>query len=75
MAPNKTIKNIAQTYIPHETITCDDRDLPWINKDIKKLIYEKNQTYKSYRPNKNKIFSVHQFELLQSKLQQSNRKI
>ena len=23
---NKTIKNIMSNYIPHETITCDDRD-------------------------------------------------
>ena len=65
---NKTIKNIIRNYIPHETITCDDRNPPWINKGIKELIHEKNQAYKSYRRNKNNIFSVHQFELLQSKL-------
>ena len=65
---NKTIKNITRNYIPHETITCDDRDPPWINNDIKELIHEKNRAYKSYRRNKNNIFSVHQFELLQSKL-------
>ena len=72
---NKTIKNIIKTYIlktknyiPHETIICDDRDLPWINKDIKELIHEKNQDYKSCRQNKKNIFSVHQFEFLQSKL-------
>ena len=65
---NKTIKNIIRNYIPHKIITCDDRDPPWINKDIKELIHEKNQAYKSYRRNKKNIFSVHQFELLQSKL-------
>ena len=65
---NKTIKNIIQNYIPHETITFDDRDPPWINKDIKELIHEKNQAYKSYCQNKNNICFVHQFELLQSKL-------
>ena len=27
-----TIKNILSNYIPHEKITCDDRDPPWINK-------------------------------------------
>ena len=32
---NKTIKNIMRNYIPHETVTCVDRDPPWINKDIK----------------------------------------
>ena len=40
---NKTIKNIILNYIPNETITCGDRDLPWINKDIKKLIHEVNK--------------------------------
>ena len=28
---NKTIKNILSNFIPHETITFDDRDPPWIN--------------------------------------------
>ena len=65
---NKTIKNIIRNYIAHETITCDDRDPPSINKKIKELIHDKDQAYKSYRQNKNNIFFVHQFELLQSKL-------
>ena len=65
---NKTIINIIRNYIPHETITCDDRDPHSINKDIKELIHEKNQAYMSYSQNKKNIFSVHQFELLQSKL-------
>ena len=61
---NKTIKNIILNYISHETINYDDRDLPWINKDIKELIHEKNQAYKSYRQNKNKIFSLQRFAFL-----------
>ena len=66
---NKTIKNIIRTKLDsHETTTCDNRDQPWINKDIKVLIHDKNQAYKSYRQNKNNIFFIHQFELLQSKL-------
>ena len=65
---NKTIKNIILNYIPRETITCHDSDPPWINKDIKELIQEKNQADKSYGQNKNNIFSRCQFELLQSKL-------
>ena len=64
---NKTIKNIIRNYIPHETITCDDRDPNWINKDFKELIHDRNQAYKSYRQKKNNIFSVIQLENLQSK--------
>ena len=45
---NKTIKSIIENYIGHETITCDDRDLPLKNKYIKELIHEKNQYYKPY---------------------------
>ena len=28
---NRTIKNILHNFIPHEKITCDDRDPPWIS--------------------------------------------
>ena len=44
----KTLLNIIQNFIPHETIICDDRDPPWINKEIKKLMTEKNLAFKSY---------------------------
>ena len=44
-------------FIPHETIICDDRDPPWINKRIKKIIYEQNILYKDYcKSNDTKIF-------------------
>ena len=45
---NKTIKNILSNYNPHERITCDDKDPPWFSKNIKQLIQEKINTYKSY---------------------------
>ena len=45
---NKTIKNIFSNFFPHETVTCDDRDLPWINNNIKQLIQEKNNAYYYY---------------------------
>ena len=45
---NKTIKNIFSNFIPHETVTCEDRDPPWINNNIKQLIQEKNDTYTIY---------------------------
>ena len=34
-------KNILSNYIPHKTITCDDRDPPWINENTKQLLLEK----------------------------------
>ena len=42
---NKTINFFFSNFIPHETVTCDDRDPPWINKNIKQLIQEKSNTY------------------------------
>ena len=39
---NTSIKNILSNYIPHEIITCDDRDSPWINKNIKQLILKRS---------------------------------
>ena len=39
---NRTIKNILHNFIPHEVITWDDRDPPWINSSIKRLIQAKN---------------------------------
>ena len=44
----KTLLNIIQSFIPHETIICDDRDPSWIHKEIKKLMLEKNLAFKSY---------------------------
>ena len=38
----------------HETVTFDDRYPPWINKNVKQLILEKNEMYKKYvNENKN----------------------
>ena len=65
---NKTIKNIMCNYIPHETIICDDRDPPWINKDIEQLISDKNHAYKSYIRNDKSLQFLNQFQFLQKKL-------
>ena len=60
--------NEIQNFIPHETIICDDRDPPWINKEIKKLMFEKNLALKSYCwPNKN-MFLLEKFKALQNQL-------
>ena len=64
---NKTIKNIMSSYIPHETID-RDRDPPWINKDIKQLILDKNHAYKSYISNDKSLQFFNQFQFLQTKL-------
>ena len=64
---NKTIKNIMSNHILHETIICDDRDPPWINKDLKQLILDKNHAYKSYIRNDKSLQFFNQLQFLQTK--------
>ena len=54
---NLTVKNELLNYISHWTISSVDRDPPWINKNIKQLILEKNQAYKSHLRGK-KLFQI-----------------
>ena len=61
----KTLLNIIQNFIPHETIICDDRDPPWINKEIKKLMIEKNLAFKSYCCSNRNMFLLEKFKALQ----------
>ena len=45
----KTHLNIIQKLFPHETILVSgDADPPWVNKEIKKLMVEKNLAFKLY---------------------------
>ena len=46
------IQNIISNYIPHEAITCDDRNPPWIDEKIKKLAHHKNRAYNAYSQDK-----------------------
>ena len=66
-----TLLNIIQNFIPHEAITCDDRDPPWINKEIKKLMLEKNLAFKSYCYSNKSMFFFEKFKVLQYQLNMS----
>ena len=51
------LMNIMQNFVPNETIIHDDRNPPWINKEIKQLIEQKNQFYKRFiRSNKSLLY-------------------
>ena len=65
---NNTIENIVSNYIPHETIICKNRDPPWINNNIKKIINDKNRAHASYRLNENNSSTFQHFQFLQSRL-------
>ena len=64
----KRLLNIIQNFFPHETIICDDRDPPWINKEIKKLMIEKNLSFKSYFCSNRKMFFLKKFKALHYQL-------
>ena len=63
-----TLMNIMQNFIPNEAIIWDDRDLPWINKEIQLLIEQKNQFYKRFMRSKKSLLNINQFKALQDKL-------
>ena len=46
---NKILLNIFHNYIPNKFISCDDKDPPWINEEIKSLIHRKNSLYQRQR--------------------------
>ena len=39
----KTVYNILSNFIPHQTVTINDKDPPWFNTNIKSLFQEKNK--------------------------------
>ena len=64
----KTLLNIIQNFIPHKTIICDDRDPPCINKETKKLMFEKRLAFKSYCYSNKSMFLFEKFKALQYQL-------
>ena len=65
---NKTILNILNNYILHETIICDDKDPPRFNSRIKLLIEDKSKIRKSYQRFKSNSQLLNKLNLLQEQL-------
>ena len=65
---NQTIINILCNFIPHETVLFDDRDPPWMNKEIKKLIHEKKSIFNCFRQNNNDKQLLDRLKDLQAQL-------
>ena len=64
---NRTIKNILHNFIPHEIITCNDRDPPW-NSSIRPLIQDKKEAYKRFKRSSNNSQYFENFQSLQNLL-------
>ena len=54
---NKTLLNIFHNFIPSKFVACDDRDPPWMNDEIKKLIMRRNSLFQSQRKSRNLDFN------------------
>ena len=64
----QTIQNIISSYVPHETITCDDSNSPWIDEKIKKLIRNKNRVFSPYSWYRSNTDLFNKFQSLQPHL-------
>ena len=65
---NETILNVLSNYIPHETLTCDDKDPPWFNSRIKSLLQDKNKLYKDFRRSNTNAQLLNKLNHLQEQL-------
>ena len=65
---NNTILNIISNFIPHETIIRDDRDPPWINSKIRKVMHEKNKEHKKYINNRSNFLLLQNINNLQAQI-------
>ena len=71
---NKTILNIFHNYIPNKTILCNDKDPPWFNNEIRKILTKKNEIFKQYIANgKSQKTGYEWFQLISSNLTESIR--
>ena len=64
----QTIEDIISNYIPHEIITSDDSNPPWIDEKIKKLILHKNRAFSAYSRDRNNTDLFNKFKSLQAHL-------
>ena len=68
---NETVLNIIRNFIPHETVTFDDRHPLWITSRIKKMINDKNLVFERFVYKKgfvNNSSNLDRFGSLQNKL-------
>ena len=68
---NETIMNIMSNIVPNKLITCGDRDPPWMNRYIKKVIVAINYFHKKFVLPSSNTGNLLMFKNLQNQLIQS----
>ena len=69
---HQSIQNIISNCIPHENVTCRDRNASWIDETIQKLVLHEKCTYIAYSWDNDDLF--HEFQSLQAHLKAKLRK-
>ena len=64
----QTLQNVISNYTPRETIICDDRNPPWIDEKIKKLVLQKNGAFLAYSRDENNTDLFNKFQSVQAHL-------
>ena len=65
---NQIIINILCNFKSHETVLFDDRNPPWMNKQIKKLTHDKRNIFNCFRRNNNDNQLLERMKDLQTQL-------
>ena len=70
---NKTTLNIFHNYIPNKTILCNDKDPPWFNNEIRKILTKKNEIFKQYIANGKSQTNYEGLQLISNSLTETMR--
>ena len=70
---NKTILNIFHNYIPNKTILCNDKDPPWFNNEIRKILTKKNEIFKQYIANGKSQTDYERLQLISNSVKETLR--
>ena len=65
---NKTIPNIFHNYIPNKTILCNDKDLSWLNNEIRKILTMKTKIFEQYIANGKSQTNYDRLQLISNRL-------
>ena len=70
---NKAILNIFHNYVPNKTILCNDKDPPWFNIKIRKILAKKNEIFKQYIANGKSQTDYEPLQLISNSLTETLR--
>ena len=69
----KTILNIFHNYIPNKTILCNDKDPPWFDNEIRKILTMKNKIFEQYIANGKSQTDYERLQLISNSLAETIR--